>query len=78
MLLLTAIAAGPLAAAPALARGDGGHGWNPWNDFVEWCGTGGGDQGDGDGGGTPLPGPGALGLVLLGLGTAVAFARRRQ
>jgi hypothetical protein len=77
MLVLTAIAASPLAAAPAFARGDSGEGWNLWNHFVEWCGTGGGNHG-GHGGGTPLPGPGALGLVFVGLGTAVLFARRRQ
>ena len=82
MLVLTAIAASPLAAAPAFAHGNYSGGWHLWNHFVEWCGSGGdspGDGGDGgNGGGTPLPSSGALGLVFVGLGSALLFARRRQ
>lgn len=75
MLMLSLIAAGPLASAPALAQGHGVNLWNWWNQFVQWCQTN--TPRPGPGTHTPLPGPGMLGLVVVGLGTGIVLARRR-
>jgi hypothetical protein len=77
LLMLTLIAAGPLASAPALAAGDQGGLLNFWSQLIQWLQGSHGSSGT-SGGGTSLPGPGALGLVVIGLGTGMVVARRRK
>lgn len=78
MLMLTLIAAGPLASTPALASGNQGSFWSNWNQILQWINSNYGTSGGSSGTGTSLPGPGALGLVVIGLGTGIIVARRKK